>query len=70
MDLAVITKQVLNDVGIPITTFSQRLGISSQTMTKWFSGSLKISQRLQDRVNEYVSILKKTSEEMRKIETR
>ncbi|MCR5783949.1 MAG: hypothetical protein K6G90_14585 [Clostridia bacterium] len=70
MNSAMMTKQVLNEVGIPISTFSRRLGISSQTLTRWFSGGLKISSGLQDRIQKYISILTKANEEMKKIEMR
>ena len=48
-------KRFIDELGINKTKFCQKIGFSTMTYYKWQKGELEISQRLQDKINDYLS---------------
>jgi len=48
-------KRFIEELGISKTKFCQKIGCSTITYYKWQKGELEISQRLQDKINDYLS---------------
>ena len=67
MTLQELTRETLKRVGIPATVFARRLGISNQTISKWYKNELKISEALQNRIQMHVEVLVRTADELDKL---
>ena len=42
------------DAGIPVTVFCKKTGISPSTYYRWTSGDLKLSDKTEQRIKEYI----------------
>ena len=44
----------ISELGVPVTTFCKKVEISSSTFYKWVSGDLKLSDKTEQRIKEYI----------------
>lgn len=64
MTLQELTRQTLLDIGIPFSNFTKRLDISFQTLSKWMKGQLRISSRLEEKIEKNIEILARANDEL------
>lgn len=64
MTLEELTRQTLLDIGIPFSNFAKRLDISVQTLSKWLKGQLRISGRLEEKIEKNIEILARANDEL------
>lgn len=48
-------KYFINELGIPVTVFSRKVGISRVAYVRWQIGDLNLSQQTEKRISDYLS---------------
>lgn len=53
-DLKERTHRFIDEVGVVVARFAGNVGIGISTLYRWWSGDIKLSERLENKIDEYL----------------